>query len=587
MSIDSVVKMPLEASLFTHGRITIKSFSRFITTNAVARRKKMRFFQPKLFTDLRGYTAKQFSSDLIAGIIVAIIALPLSIALAIASGVSPEKGLYTAIVAGFVIALFGGSKVNISGPTAAFATIVAGIVAQYDVSGLAIATVMAGFILVIMGVLRFGVLIKYIPYTITTGFTSGIALTIVIGQLKDFFGLTFAEGTHAVETMEKLSAVAASISSINFQSLLVGIIALAILIVWPKISKKIPGSLIVVVVGVLIVKLFKMNVNTIGDLYSISRALPQFSLPSFDFGTIRQLLPSAFTIAILAGVESLLSCVVSDGMIDDKHDSNTELMAQGLGNICSGLFGGIPATGAIARTAANVKNGGRTPISGIVHAIVLLLILVVLMPYAAWIPMPVIAAILFMVAYNMCEWRQFVKICKTAPKSDVAVLILTFVLTVVFDLVIAIEVGLLVAVFLFMKRMADVTHIRPWTKHDETMSDDNGRLKRIPPKTQVYEINGPMFFATTDKFADVPLKNGIKTVIFRMRNIPAIDISALQVMTDVFAHFKKKGINVLFSHVNDQPMSVMKKSGFYDMVGEENFLPNIDEALLKAKNLSK
>ncbi len=404
----------------------------------------MKIFQPKLF-DLRNYTAKQLTSDLVAGLIVAIIALPLSIALAIASGVSPEKGLYTAIVAGFVIALFGGSKVNISGPTAAFATIVAGIVAQHGISGLAIATVMAGVILILMGLLRVGALIKYIPHTITTGFTSGIALTIVIGQLKDFMGITFAEGTHAIESMEKLSAVAQSIGTLNWESVLVGIVALVILALWPKVSKKIPGSLIVVILGVVVVKLLNMNVNTIGDLYTITKSAPTFALPEFDLSSVRQLLPSAFTIAILAGIESLLSCVVSDGMIGDKHNSNTELIAQGLGNICSALFGGIPATGAIARTAANVKNGGKSPVSGMVHAVVLLLILVVLMPYAAWIPMPVIAAILFMVAYNMCEWREFVKICKTAPIGDILVLVLTFVLTVVFDLVVAIEIGLLVA----------------------------------------------------------------------------------------------------------------------------------------------
>ncbi|MBR5586329.1 MAG: STAS domain-containing protein [Clostridia bacterium] len=545
----------------------------------------MGFFRPKLLTDLRNYSGKQLASDFVAGLIVAIIALPLSIALAIASGVSPEKGLYTAIVAGFVIAMLGGSKVNISGPTAAFATIVAGIVAQHGISGLAIATVMAGAMLIIMGVCRLGVLIKYIPYTITTGFTSGIALTIVIGQLKDFFGLTFPAGTHAVETMEKLSAVAESFSTMNVASFLVGLGALVILAVWPKISKKIPGSLIVVILGVIVVKLFKLNVNTIGDLYEISRTLPTFALPEFSFAAVRQLLPSAFTIAILAAIESLLSCVVSDGMIGDRHDSNTELIAQGAGNICSGLFGGIPATGAIARTAANVKNGGKSPVSGMVHAVILLLILVVLMPYAAWIPMPVIAAILFMVAYNMCEWRQFVKICKTAPKSDIAVLILTFVLTVVFDLVVAIEIGLLVAIILFMKRMADVTHIRPWTDTDEKVADDNGRLKKIPPKTQVYEINGPMFFATSDKIASIPVKEGVKVIIFRMRNIPALDISALQSLLDVFALCKKKGIRVIFSHVNDQPMSVMKKSEFYDVVGAENFLPNIDEALAFAEKI--
>lgn len=547
----------------------------------------MKIFQPKLFSTLKNYNTKQFANDFIAGIIVAIIALPLSIALAIASGVAPEQGLYTAIVAGFVIALLGGSRVNISGPTAAFATIVAGIVAQFGMRGLVIATIMAGIMLIIMGICKFGTLIKYIPYTISTGFTSGIALTIVIGQLKDFMGLTFEEGTHAVETMEKLAAVFASLSTMNFQSIAVGIIGLAILIIWPKISKKVPGSIIAVIVGVVIVKVFDMQVNTIGDLYTISSKAPAFSMPQVDFATIKQLIPSAFTIAILAGIESLLSCVVSDGMISDRHNSNTELIAQGVGNIFSGLFGGIPATGAIARTAANVKNGGRTPVAGMVHAGVLLLILVMLMPYAAWIPMPIIAAILFVVAYNMCEWRQFVSICKTAPKSDIAVLVLTFILTVVFDLVVAIEIGLLAAAFLFMKRMADVTHIRPWTSDDEKVADDNGRLKRIPPKTQVYEIDGPMFFATSDKFSSIPIKDGIKVVILRMRSIPSLDVSALIAMTDVYEYCKRRGITVLFSHVNKQPMSVMKKAGFYDEVGEEAFVSNIDEALSRAESLCK
>jgi len=541
----------------------------------------MKIFQPKLFSVLKEMNSKQIVSDIVAGIIVAIIALPLSIALAIASGVSPEKGLYTAIVAGFVISFFGGSRVNISGPTAAFATIVAGIVAVNGVNGLIIATIMAGIMLIVMGICKFGSLIKYIPYTITTGFTSGIALTIVIGQIKDFLGLTFPEGTHAVETMEKLSAVVKSFSTINVSALVVGLIALAVLIVWPKINKKIPGSLIAVVVGVLIVKLFNIPVNTIGDLYEISNKAPTFAMPEMNLTLIRQLIPSAFTIAILAAIESLLSCVVSDGMINDKHNSNTELIAQGLGNICSGLFGGIPATGAIARTAANVKNGGRTPLAGIVHAIVLLLILVVLMPYATWIPMPVIAAILFMVAYNMCEWRQFVEICKTAPKSDIIVLILTFVLTVVFDLVVAIEFGLLLAVILFMKRMTDVTKVRSWVSGEE----ENDRLKSIPQFTQVYEIDGPLFFATSDKISEIPVNDGVKAVIIRMRNIPSLDISALKVLQELYAHFKEAGVTVIFSHTNKQPLAVMKKAGFTESVGEEYFVDNIDVALLLASDI--
>ncbi len=545
----------------------------------------MKTFSPKLFSELKNYNMKTFISDVVAGIIVAIIALPLSIALAIASGVAPEKGLYTAIVAGFVISLLGGSKVNISGPTAAFATIVAGIVATFGIEGLVIATIMAGIILIIMGVCRLGALIKYIPHTITTGFTSGIAITIIIGQLKDFMGLTFPDGAHAVETMEKLSCVIKSLGTINFQSVLVGVIALLILIYWPKVSKKIPGSLIAVILGTIIVKVFKMQVNTIGDLYTISKSLPVFSVPQVNLTMIKQLVPSAFTIAILAAIESLLSCVVSDGMIGDKHNSNTELIAQGAGNIFSGLFGGIPATGAIARTAANVKNSGKTPVAGIVHAIVLLLVLVVLMPYAAWIPMPVIAAVLFMVAYNMSEWRQFVKICRTAPKSDILVLVLTFVLTVVFDLVVAIEVGLLLAVILFMKRMTEVTHVRPWTSVDEAEENTRERLKAIPDKTQVFEIDGPMFFATSDIVASIPIKHSSKVIILRMRNVPTIDVSALQTLTKVYDFCMEKKISVIFSHVNEQPLSVMKKAGFYDRVGGENFADNIDEALEMAKNL--
>ncbi len=547
----------------------------------------MKIFQPKLFTSLKQYNGKKLVGDIVAGVIVAIIALPLSIALAIASGVSPEQGLYTAIVAGFVIAFLGGSNVNISGPTAAFATIVAGIVAQFGTGGLVIATIMAGIMLILMGICRFGSLIKYIPYTITTGFTSGIAVTIVVGQIKDFLGLTFPEGTHAVETMEKLAAVGRSITTFNWQALLVGAIGLAILIVWPKISKKIPGSLIAVIVGVVIVKVFKMDVNTIGDLYTISRDLPKFALPQIDFATIGDLIPSAFTIAILAGIESLLSCVVSDGMISDRHNSNTELIAQGVGNIASGLFGGIPATGAIARTAANVKNGGRTPIAGIVHALTLLLILVLLMPYAAWIPMPIIAAILFMVAYNMCEWRQFVKICKTSPKSDILVLVVTFALTVIFDLVVAIEVGMLIALILFMKRMADITHIRAWTEADEMSETDGGRLKSIPENTDVFEINGPMFFASSDKFASIPMREGAKVLILRMRNVPTLDASAMKTLSSVHTVCKENDVILVISHANEQPYSVMKKSGFVEAVGEQNFKANIDEALAYAKTITE
>ncbi len=546
-------------------------------------RNRMKVFRPKLLDTVKGYSKKQFLNDIIAGIIVAIIALPLSIALAIASGVEPVQGLYTAIVAGFVIALLGGSRVNISGPTAAFATIVAGIVAQFGMQGLVLATIMAGILLILMGICRFGALIKYVPHTITTGFTSGIAITIAIGQIKDFLGLSFADGVAPIETLEKVEAVIRSFTTLNWQALLVGGIGLLILIVWPKINKRIPPSLIAVVVGVLIVKFLPLDVKTIGDLYTIDRSLPTFSAPSFDFETVKALIPSAFTIAILAAIESLLSCVVSDGMIGDRHNSNTELIAQGVGNVASGLFGGIPATGAIARTAANVKNGGRSPISGIVHAVVLLLILVVLMPYAAWIPMPIIAAILFMVAYNMCEWRQFVRICKTAQWNDILVLVLTFVLTVVFDLVVAIAVGMIVTAFLLMKRMADAAHVRSW--EDEAEDHTHAHPKHVPPHTVVYEFDGPMFFAASEKIAAITLKSDIQVVILRMRGVSVLDVSAMHSLDHIGDACREAGAVLLLSHVQEQPLAMMKKTGFFDAVGEEHVLSNIDEALALAEQI--
>ena len=404
----------------------------------------MKLFQPKTFSAFKGYKSRDYISDIVAGVIVAIIALPLSIALAIASNATPEMGLFTAIIAGFVTALFGGSRVNITGPTAAFATIVAGIIVAQGFEGLFLATIMAGIILILMGVLRVGSLIKYIPHTITIGFTAGIAVTLVVGQLKDFLGLTYPDGVKAIETPEKLKLVFENISTINPWAILVGVIGLAILIFWPKVSKKIPGSLIAVVVGALICLIPAIKTNTIGSLYTISSDLPTFKFPEITMEKVLALLPNAFTIALLAGIESLLSCVVSDKMINDKHNPNTELIALGAGNFLVGCFGGIPATGAIARTAANVKNGGKSPLSGMTHAVVLLLVLVLLMPLASYIPMPIIASILFIVAYNMSEWREFVKVIKTKKWNNILVLILTFALTVIFDLVVAIAVGLVV-----------------------------------------------------------------------------------------------------------------------------------------------
>ena len=540
---------------------------------------------PMLFTTWKTYSKEQFLKDLIAGIVVAIIALPLSIALALASGVGPEQGIYTAIVAGFIISFLGGSQVQIAGPTAAFATIVAGIVARNGMDGLAAATILAGIILIIMGLCRFGGLIKYIPFTITTGFTSGIAVTIVIGQLKDFFGVTYPEGMPTIETMEKLKAFLAGIHTFNTDSLIVGLVCLAILIIAPRFTEKIPGSLLAVIGGILMVQLLPLQVNTIGDLYTISNKLPSFHMPQLSFEMIQTALPDAFTIAILAAIESLLSCVVADGMINGKHRSNMELAAQGAGNIASALFGGIPATGAIARTAANVKNGGRTPVAGMIHAVVLILILIILMPYAAMIPMPAIAAILFMVAYNMCQWRTFAELVKTAPKSDIAVLILTFLLTIVFDLVIAIEIGLLVAVLLFMKRMSDVTEVHSWKYAEDEEEAEREKLRKLSPHINVYEISGPLFFGAADVIGRIAVKDHAKCLILRMRSVPALDSTALNAMTDLYKNCEKRGITLILSHVNQQPMKVMEKAGFAQKVGQENFCENIDRAIKRAEEL--
>ena len=462
----------------------------------------------------------------------------------------------------------------------------AGIVAKNGMDGLMLATIIAGVLLIIMGLLRLGGLIKFIPYTITTGFTSGIAVTILIGQLKDFFGLTYPEGTVTIETMDKVKAVGLNINTLNPYALLVGAVCLLILIIWPKISEKIPGSLIAVIAGILMVKFLKLPVNTIGDLYTISNELPSFHLPVFSFAAIKEVASDGFTIAILAAIESLLSCVVADGMIGSKHRPNMELIAQGAANIGSALFGGIPATGAIARTAANVKNGGRTPIAGIVHSIVLLIILVVLMPYASMIPMPTIAAILFMVAYNMCGWKNIRNIIKTAPKSDIFVLVVTIVFTVIFDLVVAIGVGMVLAAILFMKRMADVTEAHAWIDVDDEDTDvDNILRKKIPERTRVYEINGPMFFAASERYKYMLDDNDIDVLIIRMRNVPAIDSAGVEALSQIVKRCEKEGVNTVFSHVNEQPMRAMTKAGLCDKVGQENFCSHIDTALARAEEI--
>lgn len=547
----------------------------------------METLKPMLLTTLKSYSREQFVKDVTAGIIVAIIALPLSIALALASGVGPEAGIFTAIVAGFVISALGGSAVQIAGPTAAFATIVAGIVAESGTDGLMIATILAGIILIIMGFCRFGSLIKFIPFSITTGFTSGIAVTIVIGQLKDFFGITYPEGAKPVETMEKLKLFRECISTVNKDAAIVGIVSLAILIISPYIAKKIPGSLLAVIGGIAMVKFLPLQVNTIGDLYSISNSLPTFHLPSVNYELVKTALPDAFTIALLAAIESLLSCVVADGMINSKHRSNMELVAQGAGNMASAFFGGIPATGAIARTAANIKNGGRTPIAGIVHSVTLVLVLVILMPYAGLIPMPTIAAILFMVAYNMCQWRTFVHMLKTSPKSDISVLMITFVLTILFDLVIAIEFGMILACMTFLKRMSDETSVRGWSYVDDDSAEVNEHLRKLPKGVRVYEITGPLFFGAANIIEQIIVEDSTKCLVLRMRAVPSIDTTSLNALVELQNKCQKLGITMILSHVNPQPEKAMKKAGFADRIGQENFRPNIEAALQRAEEIVK
>ncbi len=549
-------------------------------------KRPMNELRPKLFDVMKGYTKEQLIKDILSGIIVAIIALPLSIALAIASGVGPVQGLYTAIVAGFFISFFGGSRVQIGGPTAAFVVIIYGIVTTYGTDGLIVATIMAGIILCSLGLGHFGSLIKYIPYTITTGFTCGIAVTLFVGQIKDFLGLDM--GAVPSEFIEKLGAYAANITTINPVTVAIGAVALVILILWPKVTDKLPGSLIAISLTTAIVYFAKLPVNTIGSVYGeLSSEFPSFHMPAFSYKLVQELISPAFTIAILAGIESLLSAVVSDGMIGDTHKSNAELIGQGLGNIFSGLFGGIPATGAIARTAANVRNGGRTPIAGITHCITLSIILVVLMPLASLIPMTTLAAVLLVVAWNMADWTSFFHLCKTAPKSDMIVLVATFFLTVFFDLVVAIEVGVVLAALLFMKRMAETADVTAWKYADEpdVTPGEAEKMRDIPHSIRVFEISGPLFFAAADEILTITSDKSTKVIVIRMRSVPAIDASAMRSLRDLAARAKKKHITLIFSHVNEQPMSVMKKDHFIELIGEEHFLPNIVEALDYAENM--
>ena len=549
--------------------------------------ESLKYIKPKLFSTMKTYTRQQFAKDVVAGIIVAIIALPLSIALAIASGVNPEQGLYTGIIAGFFISLLGGSRVQIGGPTAAFVVIIYGIIAEYGTSGLIVATYLAGIIMVIFGLLHVGNLIKFIPKTITVGFTLGIAVGIFAGQLKDFFGLQM--GSVPSEFVDKIVAYAENFHTLQWMTFAIGMLALLIQIFWPKVSQKIPGSLVAILVTTLLVQLLKLPVATIGDLYTIKAGFPTFAVPELSFSLVQKMISPAFTIAILASIESLLSCVVSDGMIGGHHRSNAELVGQGVGNIMSALFGGIPATGAIARTAANVKNGGRTPVAGIVHAITLLLILLFLLPYASKIPMSCLAAILIMVAYNMSGWRTFAHMLKTAPKSDIAVLLTTFLLTVFFDLVVAIEIGMVLAAFLFMKRMSDVAEVKAWVYKEDLDTDEISEhtdLKNVPKNTMVYEISGPMFFGATNDYLAFTNEKHKNVLILRMRNVPAMDVTGMEALEEAYRTCQKKGIQLLLSHVNEQPMRVMEKAGFVEKLGKENFCEHIDAALERAETFA-
>ena len=549
-------------------------------------------YKPKLISLLddkeSGFSKEQFLKDLIAGIIVAIIALPLSIALGISSGVSPEKGLITAIIAGFIISLLGGSRVQIGGPTGAFVVIVFGIIQNHGVDGLIIATFMAGIILVLFGLLRFGSLIKYIPYPITVGFTSGIAITLLSTQVKDFLGLSITKTSS--EFIPKWEAYISHMNTTNLYTLAIGLLALIILIFWPKINKKIPGSLIALIVTTLVVFIFNLPVATIGSQFGkISSNIPIPHIPNLNLNTLKALIGPAFTIALLGGIESLLSAVVSDGMIGDKHNSNAELIAQGLANIGSSLFGGIPATGAIARTAANVKNGGRTPISGMVHSITLLLIMLVFMPLAKFIPLTTLSAILIIVSYNMSEWRTFKAILK-APKSDIAILLITFFLTVLFDLVIAIGIGMIVSMCLFIRRVATSIEVNELNESDcsykSNIDTDMENLK-VGENVLVYDIRGHLFFGAVDTFMNTmkEINDDAKVLVLRMRHTKTLDVTGYKQIKNIALSCKSRNMTLIISELQEQPKKVMRLMGFIDTLGEDHFATNFDEALEKANSL--
>jgi SulP family sulfate permease len=547
-------------------------------------------FAPKFLTVLReGYSRKQFSSDLIAGVIVGIVALPLAIAFAIASGVKPEQGLFTAVIAGFIASVLGGSRAQITGPTGAFIVIVYGIVQKYGYEGLAVATLLAGFILIGMGIARMGAFLRFIPYPVTIGFTSGIALIIFSSQIPDLFGFEIAKVP--ADFIEKWRAYAGHLSTFNPHSLLIGTLSIVILFLWQRVTHRIPGSLIAILTLTVVVRLFDLPVETIGTRFgAVPNTLPAPHLPHLSWNMITELFSPALTIALLGSIESLLSAVVADGMLGTRHRSNTELIAQGVGNILSPIFGGIPATGAIARTATNIKNGGRSPISGMIHAVVLLIIMMFTGKWASAIPMPVLAGILIYVAYNMSEWQTFMQILRS-PKSDIAVLLVTFLLTVLIDLTVAIEVGVVLAAFLFMQRMADVTQVGFKTRElseEEELADPKAISKRkVPPGVEVFEIYGSLFFAAVDQFKDAlrRIEKNPKVLILRMRHVLALDATGLKALEDLHEKMKKDKSVLILSGVHAQPLVVMDHSGFLQKIGEANIQADIDLALERAHEI--
>ena len=552
-------------------------------------------FKPKLFLALKNYSKELFMADLMAGIIVGIVALPLAIAFGIASGVSPEKGIITAIIAGFIISMMGGSKVQIGGPTGAFIVIVYGIIQQYGEAGLIVATLMAGVLLILLGVFKLGAIIKFIPYPIIVGFTSGIAVTIFTTQIADIFGLSFGGEKLPGDFIGKWIMYFNHFDTINWWNTIISIASIIIIAMTPKFSKKIPGSLIAIIAITLLVYVLKTyvgvdSIDTIGDRFSIKAQLPGAEVPTLNWEAMKGLLPAAITIAVLGAIESLLSATVADGVIGDKHDSNTELIAQGTANIITPLFGGIPATGAIARTMTNINNGGKSPVAGIIHAVVLFLILLFLMPLAQYIPMACLAGVLVVVSYNMSEWRTFRALLKN-PKSDITVLLITFFLTVIFDLTVAIEVGLVIACLLFMRRVAETTEISVITDeinpNEEIDIAVNEESLIVPKGVEVYEINGPYFFGIANKFEEqmVQLGDRPKVRIIRMRKVPFIDSTGIHNLTNLCKMSKKERITIVLSGVNEKVHHVLEKSGFYELLGEENICENINVAIDRANQI--